>query len=104
MDCRLAAYPYNAQKSAQIIDFVMLDLDLKLDKALSKILSSLSKYDIVPTVIWTGNGYHVLVPLQPLESALEDMAEFAKLGFKDPSKYILRFLEKRLNFMSHKTA
>ena len=53
----------------------MLDLDLnnfkysrqKLDKALKKILLSLKKDDIIPIVIWTGNGYHVLVPLQPLQ-------------------------------------
>jgi hypothetical protein len=50
---------------------------------------------IVSTVIWTGNGYHVLVPLQPLNSILEDMAEFAK--FTEPSKYVLRFLEKHLS-------
>ena len=46
-------------------------------------------------MIWSGNGYHVLVPLDPLESTLENMAEFAK--FKEPSKYVLRFLEKHLS-------
>jgi hypothetical protein len=114
MDCRLSAYPYNVtnngnynsnnHKAPQIIDFIMLDLDLnnfkysrqKLDKALHKILSELKHtHDIMPTVIWSGNGYHVLVSLEPLQSTLENMAEFAK--FKEPSKYILRFLEKRLS-------
>jgi hypothetical protein len=104
MDCRLAAYPYSFDKSPQIIDFVMLDLDLnnfkysrqKLDKALHKILSELKHtHDIMPTVIWSGNGYHVLVPLDPLQSTLEDMSEFAK--YADPSKYILRFLEKHIS-------
>lgn len=103
MDCRLAAYPYMVDKKAQILDFVMLDLDLnnfqfsrqKLDKALKKILSSLKKSSITPTVIWSGNGYHVLVPLQSLNSILEDISEFAK--FTEPSKYILRFLEKQLS-------
>jgi hypothetical protein len=114
MDCRLSAYPYNVtnngnynsnnHKAPQIIDFIMLDLDLnnfkysrqKLDKALHKILSELKHtHDIMPTVIWSGNGYHVLVPIEPLQSTLENMAEFAK--FKEPSKYILRFLEKRLS-------
>jgi hypothetical protein len=46
-------------------------------------------------VIWSGNGYHVLVPLQPLDSILENTSEFAK--FTEPSKYILRFLEKHLS-------
>ena len=104
MDCRLAAYPYNVDKDlAQIIDFVMLDLDLnnfkfsrqKLDRALNKILLTLKKDGIEPTVIWSGNGYHILVPVEPLESTLEDMAQFSK--FKEPSKFMLRFLEKYLS-------
>jgi hypothetical protein len=104
MDCRLSVYPHTFDKASQIIDFVMLDLDLnnfkysrqKLDKALNKILMELkNRHGIVPTTIWSGNGYHVLVPLDPLGSTLEDMAEFAK--FKEPSKHILRFLEKYIS-------
>jgi hypothetical protein len=106
MDCRLAAYPYSSEKAPQVIDFVMLDLDLnnfrfsrqKLDKALHKILSELkNKHDIVPTVIWSGNGYHVLLPLEPLQSTLENMAEFTRFKDKEPSKHILRFLEKYIS-------
>ena len=104
MDCRLAAYPYNVNNTApQIIDFVMLDLDLnnfsysrqKLDMALNKILMLLKKDNVEPTVIWSGNGYHVLVPLEPLQCILEDMSEFSK--FTEPSKKILRFLEKHIS-------
>jgi hypothetical protein len=104
MDCRLAAYPYSVNNLPQIIDFVMLDLDLnnfkfsrsKLDRALNKILSTLQNtYSIGPTVIWSGNGYHILIPIEPLESTLEDIAEFNK--FKEPSKKVLRFLEKYLS-------
>jgi hypothetical protein len=100
LDCRLAAYPYSLNKTPQLIDFVMLDLDLnnfkysrqKLEKALNQILRSLN---IKPTVIWSGNGYHVLIPIEPMSRPLEDMSEFAR--FTDPSKKILRFLEKRLS-------
>jgi hypothetical protein len=104
MDCRLAAYPYSVNNLPQIIDFVMLDLDLnnfkssrlKLDRALNKILSTLQNtYSIEPTVIWSGNGYHVLVPVESLELILEDIAEFSK--FEEPSKKVLRFLEKYLS-------
>jgi hypothetical protein len=104
MDCRLAAYPYNVNNTApQIIDFVMLDLDLnnfrfssqKLDRALNKIFLYLKKQDIEPTIMWTGNGYHVLVPIEPLQSTLENMTEFAK--FEEPSKNVLRFLQKYLS-------
>lgn len=103
MDCRLAAYPYTGNKDPQIIDFVMVDLDLnnfkfsrqKLDRALNKILLKLKKDLVDPTVIWSGNGYHILIPINPLESILEDLPEFTK--FKDPSKNVLRFLEKHLS-------
>ena len=104
MDCRLAAYPYTLNKSPQIIDFIMLDLDLndfkysrqKLDRALNKILRFLkSNFKIEPTVIWSGNGYHVFVPIEPLSSTLENMSEFSK--FEEPSKKVLRWLEKYLS-------
>jgi hypothetical protein len=104
MDCRLSAYPHSFDKAPQIIDFVMLDLDLnnfkysrqKLDKTLNKLLIELkNNYGIMPTVIWSGNGYHIFVPIEPLQSPLEDMAEFTR--FKDPSKHILRFLEKYIS-------
>jgi hypothetical protein len=104
MDCRLSAYPYNSTKAPQVIDFVMLDLDLnnfrfsrqKLDRVLNKILSELkNKHGIVPTVIWSGNGYHVLLPLESLQTTLEDMEEFTR--FENPSKHILRFLEKYIS-------
>jgi hypothetical protein len=104
MDCRLAAYPYSVNNSPQIIDFVMLDLDLnnfkfsrqKLDRVLNKILLTLKKEeDVEPTVIWSGNGYHVLIPIEPLQSTLENMAEFSRFG--ESSKKVLRFLEKYLS-------
>jgi len=102
-DCRLAAYPYSVNNLPQIIDFVMLDLDLnnfkfsrqKLDRVLNKILLTLKKDAVEPTVIWSGNGYHILIPIESLESTLEDMVEFSK--FEEPSKKVLRFLEKYLS-------
>ena len=65
MDCRLAAYPYSVNNNLpQIIDFVMLDLDLnnfkfsrqKLDRALNKILLTLKKDTVEPTVIFRRYG------------------------------------------------
>jgi hypothetical protein len=104
MDCRLAAYPYTVDNRAQIITFVMLDFDLnnfkysrqKLERGLNKNLNSLkSEFKIYPTVIWSGNGYHVLIPIEPYQRLLEDIPEFAK--FTEPSKKIFRYLEKHLS-------
>lgn len=45
-----------------------------------------------PTVIWSGNGYHVLVPIEPLGSTLEGN-EMRGLGYRlynDNIKYYCR--------------
>ena len=104
MDCRLAAYPYTVNNKPQVITFVLLDFDLnnfkysrqKLEQGLKKNLLSLKNdFKIQPTVIWSGNGYHVLIPIEPYPRPLESMSEFAR--FTEPSKKALRFLEKYLS-------
>jgi hypothetical protein len=112
INCRLAAYPYhNQQKPEQtkhrIIDFVMIDLDVndfgsswtKLNKVvLAKTLRNITKVfgpQFKPTVINSGNGYHILLPIEPIGYALEHKPEFAK--FKNPSNELLRFIERYLS-------
>jgi hypothetical protein len=103
LDCRLSAYPYTVNNRAQIITFVMLDFDsnnfkyskTKLDQALNKNLIFLNNLHVKPSVIFTGNGYHVLIPIEPMMHTLENIQEFA--NFTEPSKKILRYLEKYLS-------
>ena len=45
--------------------------------------------DIEPTVVWTGNGYHIYFPLQPLSIPLESDPMFST--FQYPSKEFLKF-------------
>jgi hypothetical protein len=71
IDCRISAYPYDSGLgkicNRQTIDFVMIDLDLKvfksklaLDRAMTKTLRKIRGIfgvEFEPTVIWSGNGY-----------------------------------------------
>jgi hypothetical protein len=106
IDCRISAYPYryynNNSNGSQLITFSLIDLDLKtfdwsktkLDKYLfGKLLPNMKKqHDIEPSVVWSGNGYHIYIKIEPTTLALEQMDEFVK--FKEPSKEMLKFLER----------
>lgn len=107
VDCRISAYGYNNNSNSklQIVDFVMIDLDLSnfnwslqdLNRSISKILRNLKKVSesFEPSLIWSGNGCHILIPLEPLQCLLENMSEFSR--FKEPSKEFLRFIELHLS-------
>jgi hypothetical protein len=109
VNCRLAAYPHQQeeQKHRMIVDFVMIDLDVndfgsswnKVNKVvLAKTLRNITKTfgpQFKPTVINSGNGYHILLPIEPIDYVLEDKPEFAK--FKNPSNELLRFVERYLS-------
>ena len=94
-DSRINAYPcYTEYKSINLtpISFIMIDLDLKdsdylqekLDKILHKTLNKINDifHGAQPTILWTGNGYHIYLPIQGL--FLEEIARFA--CFIDPNK------------------
>jgi Primase X len=70
-------------------------LAVTLENIKNSVTGLTAKY---PVVIWTGNGYHVHVPLPGFTTPLEDMPEFA--AFKDdkdlPNKF-LRWAEKTLS-------
>jgi non-catalytic primase subunit PriX-like protein len=101
LDCRISAYNTSAQE--QSIDLLMIDLDLSnfkhnikaLDSAKTKALEKiqytfdLSKFE--PSIIWSGNGYHLYIPAESQNTILEQMSEFNK--YKEPSKLFLRFAE-----------
>jgi hypothetical protein len=83
-------------------DFIMIDLDIcnfgsddrilktALRKALLKIKRLLS---LIPTVIWSGNGYHIYIPINAV--VLEDIKEFAHVD--QVSTKFLRFAERYLS-------
>ena len=93
LDCRISAYPiFTEYKGINMTPpgFIMIDLDLsdfrnvkvKLDNALKDTLNKIE--EVIhgqPTVLWTGNGYHIYQPMKGF--VLEELDIFAK--FVDPS-------------------
>lgn len=77
IDCRINAYPeYTEYKGIirQPPNFVFIDLDLtnfemdtkRLELRLKKTLKKIEDYDGFPTVLWTGNGYHIYLPIRAI--------------------------------------
>ena len=76
IDCRLNAYPILEDGVLQAPNLIFIDLDLQsnlkelnknLEKTLKIIKQKLKGFE--PTVLWTGNGYHIYIVLdiRPLE-------------------------------------
>jgi len=93
IDCRINAYPaflneaeekdYENGINMDIFapNILFIDLDQKdfsckseLDKVLNKILKNISKvlHDSKPLLLWSGNGYHIIIPVKVTE-ALENL-------------------------------
>ena len=112
MDCRINGYPVLIDSEyQQAPNIIFIDLDLissdnnyqknleKLDKTVDKVLGNIElKLDRCrPTVLWTGNGYHIYIVVNT--RPLELIVELSQLS-KNPSEQFLRFSEMRLS--SHK--
>lgn len=112
IDCRMNAFPFNTEYSIDLqiknrtpADFFMIDLDLKdfdysnekLNKTMRRTVKKLYKsfhYDSNPTVLWTGNGYHIYQPLSGLILEKENVFfDFVKyIQQKDLTSEFLRFV------------
>ncbi len=91
-DCRINAYPeYTEYKGIvrQAPNFIFIDLDLtnfdhdkrRLNLALKKTLKNMKGFQGTPTVLWTGNGFHIYQPIEAL--ILEHESIFTKDKFPD---------------------
>jgi hypothetical protein len=105
-DCRINAYPsftnYHGINRVSP-SFIMIDLDLrgfanakdKLDKGLKRILRRIDKLTRGhPSVLWTGNGYHIYQPVTGF--ILEQEERFASLADpagKDLTSRFMQFVE-----------
>lgn len=112
LDCRISAYPYwrpsilsnfVGTKNTIPPNLIMIDLDLSnfnyegnaIKGALRKTLQKINELlDLSPTVIWSGNGYHIYIPINAI--VLEDIKEFANI--EQVSTKFLRFAEWYLSF------
>jgi Primase X len=109
-DCRINAYPsfteYHGINSTPI-SFLIVDLDLKdfadetkkgeavLDRVLNKTLQKITEsIGGNPTVLWTGNGYHIYQPVSGfILEEYETFYEFTKYLDKDLTSIFIQFAE-----------
>jgi len=105
-DCRLNAYPVlsddDMATAIQAPNLIFIDIDLPTDDyedslfELSKTLSRSLKLinhkleGCTPTVLWTGNGYHIYIVLDTRPLGL--ITDLVKLS-SHPSKEFLKFIE-----------
>jgi hypothetical protein len=103
VDCKVNGYPsYTEYKGIQRYppDFIFADLDLSsfkdkqgLERALESTLRTIRlKLNGNPTVLWTGNGYHIY---QPIEATILEQYQLFE-EFEQPSTKFLRFVESYL--------
>jgi hypothetical protein len=102
LDCKINAYPKRIDWKGinlQAPNFIFIDLDLgkfksrmSLDICLGKTLKNISeKFNIAvyPTVLWSGHGYHIYLPVEAF--VLEGESEFNRFG--NPSRKFMQFAE-----------
>ena len=111
-DCRVNAYPsftnfHGINRTPP--SFIIIDLDLKdfgyskdkldgaLNKALKRIKDILGGY---PTVLWTGNGYHIYQPLEGF--VLEEVDIFVEFMAPDEKDLTSKFMEFAEDFLTNK--
>jgi hypothetical protein len=111
-DCRINAYPsftkYDGINRTPPT-FLMIDIDLnelaskdKLDRALNRILKKIeSSIHGHPSVLWTGNGYHIYQPMAGfiLEEETDVFAKFVESNGKDLTSKFMQFAE---DFLTNK--
>ena len=103
IDCRINAYPIlsddDIASGVQAPNIIFADIDLpqeeaiiKLNKILKKTLSIIQRKlnGCKPTVLWTGNGYHIYIVLNT--RPLQLITELVELS-DTPSEEFLRFAE-----------
>jgi hypothetical protein len=104
LDCRISAYPGYVEFEGinrQSPNFIFIDLDrsgfkterthkLTLCLTLKNIKEKLGGN---PTVLWSGNGYHIYQPIEAL--VLEQLEPLAR--FDQPSRSFMRFAEGHLS-------
>ena len=95
MDCRINAFPSYIEHRGKMIqksNFIFIDIDRQnlgiVNECLEMIDDQFGNV-IQPTVLFTGNGYHIYLPIEG--KVLEDNSEFNEFGIDRISQKFLKF-------------
>jgi hypothetical protein len=106
IDCRVNAYPLVPKNILQVPNIILIDIDInrslktgskQIDAQLNKTLQKIRECtcdSIRPLILWTGNGYHIIVILnivEPLEHIEEYMSVSRSCGIKQLSREFMLF-------------
>lgn len=104
LDCRISAYPNSkyTRRIKQKPDFLFIDLDSQsldlgqeLQGTLQNIKDKFEDPNIEPTVLWSGKGYHIYLPIDSL--VLEQESIFEDIEVYDPSRRFMQWAEQYLS-------
>ena len=111
-DCRVNAYPSFTKYGGinrTAPSFLMIDLDLKdfaskdkLDRAMHRVLKKIKTIMLGhghPTVLWTGNGYHIYQPMEGF--ILEEEEVFAKFIEQNGKDLTSKFMQFAKDFLTN---
>ena len=108
IDCRINAFPSLKEGATWMPELLFIDLDLSdfntkrsLQIVLNKILKSIKEKldkNAHPTVLWSGNGYHIILPVY-CPGELERIQQFQ--GFTTTSKPSEEFLRVAKDYLSN---
>jgi hypothetical protein len=102
LDCRISAYPNrkNIKYLKQTPNFLFFDIDdpnIDLDQTLQDTLANIKEKfetNAEPTVLWSGKGYHVWLPIDGI--VLENHTLFEDIQVYDPSRKFIQWAEQYL--------
>jgi hypothetical protein len=103
LDCRISAYPSSKYtrriKQKPNLLFIDLDsqtlhLDTQLQQTLRNIKMRFENEEIEPTVLWSGKGYHIYLPIDAV--VLEQESLFEDIEVYDPSRRFIQWAEQYL--------
>lgn len=105
LDCRISAYPsskYIKRYLKQTPNFLFMDIDdqtIDLQEVLHQTIANIkTKFEneaIEPTILWSGKGYHIYLPVEGI--VLENESLFKELGIGDPSRKFMQWSEQYLS-------
>ncbi len=99
LDCRINAYPNYVEwkgMNRQAPNFLFIDLDVKvidLSQFVGNICAKFDGYNVHPTILSSGNGYHIYLPVIAFIFELEELFG----DFKQPSRKFLQWSERHLS-------
>ena len=95
LDCRISAYTELEDSP----NFLFIDIDTLDRSVLTKVMDRCAKFGYFPTVLFTGSGYHIYQPVEPIQ--LQCYEKFSKYSLTN-EELITQFLRVAADYISER--